>query len=45
MLLAKGKSVAETSLEVGYENPSKFSEVFKKERGMTPSEFRQVKSN
>lgn len=45
MLLAKGKSVAETSLEVGYANPSKFAAVFKKERGMTPSEFRQVKSN
>ena len=41
-LLTKGKSVADTSMAVGYANPSKFAAVFKKEYGLTPSEFRQL---
>lgn len=42
MLLARESSVADTSMEVGYANPSKFAAVFKKEYGLTPSEFRHL---
>ena len=34
-------SITEIALKMGYDNPSKFSEVFKKEYGITPSEFRK----
>ena len=42
MLLARESSVADTSMEVGYANPSKFAAVFKKEYGLAPSEFRHL---
>ena len=41
-LLSEGSSVADASMEVGYANPSKFAAAFKKEHGLTPSEFRQL---
>ena len=34
-------SIAEIAAKMGYDNPSKFSEVFKKEFGELPSEFRK----
>lgn len=34
-------SITEIAADMGYENPSKFSEAFKKELGITPSEFRK----
>ncbi|MGL6197775.1 MAG: helix-turn-helix domain-containing protein [Lachnospiraceae bacterium] len=34
-------SITEIASDMGYENPSKFSEAFKKELGITPSEFRK----
>lgn len=34
-------SITEIAAKMGYENPSKFSEVFKKEFGELPSEFRK----
>lgn len=34
--------IAQISLQVGYENPSKFSAAFKKSIGMTPSEYRKA---
>ena len=34
-------SITEIAMKMGYDNPSKFSEVFKKEYEMTPSEFRK----
>ena len=34
-------SITEVSMKMGYDNPSKFSEVFKKEVGELPSEFRK----
>ena len=35
------KSVTEISMKMGYDNPSKFSEAFKKEFGELPSEYRK----
>lgn len=40
-MLAKGASVAEASAGVGYANQSKFAAVFKRERGLSPSDFRR----
>lgn len=40
-LLSQGASVADTSVAVGYANPSKFAAAFKRERGLTPSDFRR----
>ena len=34
-------SITEIAAKMGYDNPSKFSEVFKKEFGELPSEFRK----
>lgn len=34
-------SITEIAAKMGYDNPSKFSEVFKKEYGELPSEFRK----
>lgn len=33
-------SITEIALKMGYENPSKFSEAFKKEMGVLPSDYR-----
>lgn len=42
LLLATDKSVKEISLEVGYENDSFFTRLFKKNTGTTPSKWRQI---
>lgn len=34
-------SITEIAAKMGYDNPSKFSEAFKKEFGELPSEFRK----
>lgn len=41
LLLTTDKSVKEISLEVGYENDSFFTRLFKKNTGTTPSNWRQ----
>lgn len=38
------KSITEIAMKMGYDNPSKFSEVYKKETGTLPSEFRKLLS-
>ena len=40
-LLASNQDIANISMEVGYENPSKFSAAFKREIGMLPIEYRK----
>jgi AraC family transcriptional regulator len=35
------KSVIEVALEVGYNNPSRFAQLFHRETGLTPSEYRR----
>lgn len=37
-------SITDIAMQVGYENPSKFSEVYRKETGLLPSEFRKTLS-
>ncbi len=37
-------SITEIAMKMGYDNPSKFSEVFKREFGELPSEFRKTLS-
>jgi AraC family transcriptional activator of pobA len=44
-LLGAYQSVAETAYGLGFENPSYFSRLFKKEVGMTPNEFKRVNLN
>ena len=39
--LMQGKRVSIAACEAGYSNPSKFAAAFKRETGMTPSEFRK----
>lgn len=38
------KNITQIALEMGYDNPSKFSEVFKKKTGYTPSDYRKKMS-
>ncbi|MDO5717345.1 MAG: AraC family transcriptional regulator [Tissierellia bacterium] len=40
-LLEKNLPVIEVAEQMGFENPSKFSAMFKKVRGMTPTEYRK----
>lgn len=40
LLLRTENSVAEIAVDIGYENPNKFATAFKKEYGMSPTEFR-----
>lgn len=40
-LLAKGRSVIETSVEVGYESAGAFARAFRQTLGMTPTEYAQ----
>lgn len=40
-MLVKGASVAEASAVAGYANQSKFAAAFKRERGVSPSDFRR----
>ena len=35
------KSVVEVALEVGYNNPSRFAQLFRRETGLTPSDYRR----
>ncbi|TKT88060.1 helix-turn-helix domain-containing protein [Dyadobacter frigoris] len=39
ILLAQGETAAQVSYEVGFESPSYFSQCFKEQYGVTPSEF------
>lgn len=39
MLLASGKTIAETAYDIGFEYPQHLTRIFKKEIGMTPSRF------
>jgi len=41
LLRTTDKSVLDTALEVGYSSHEGFTKAFKKEYGMTPSEYRQ----
>ena len=41
LLKDSSDSITEIAAKIGYDNPSKFSEVFKKEFGKLPSEFRK----
>jgi len=41
ILLAKGYSVVETSLMVGFDSPTSFTAMFKKMAGQTPSTFQR----
>jgi len=43
LLRGTSKTAAEIGAEVGYETPSKFSEAFRKQYQVTPSEFRKTK--
>jgi len=35
------RSVVEVALEVGYANPSHFARFFRRETGLSPSDYRQ----
>jgi len=41
VLLAKGHSVLETSIMVGFDSPTSFAGMFKKIAGQTPSAFQR----
>ena len=41
ILLAKGHSVLETSIMVGFDSPTSFSGMFKKIAGQSPSTFQR----
>jgi AraC-like DNA-binding protein len=41
LLMSTNKTVAETAYELGFENPPYFSRLFKKEVGLTPTEYRE----
>lgn len=41
LLKNSSESITEIAAKMGYDNPSKFSEVFKKEFGVLPSDFRK----
>jgi AraC-like DNA-binding protein len=48
ILLAKGHSVLETSIMVGFDSPTSFAGMFKKMAGQTPSAFKreqEIKGN
>ncbi len=40
LLIETDDTVGQIALRVGYNNPSKFAEAFKKTKGMTPTEFK-----
>lgn len=41
ILMSTDKTVAETAYQLGFENPPYFSRLFKKEIGLTPTEYRE----
>lgn len=41
LLMSTDKTVAETAYELGFKNPPYFSRLFKKEVGVTPTEYRE----
>lgn len=41
LLLSSDKTIAETAYQLGFENPPYFSRLFKKEIGITPTEYRE----
>ena len=41
ILMSTDKTVSETAYELGFENPPYFSRLFKKEVGVTPTEYRE----
>ncbi|QEM07178.1 helix-turn-helix transcriptional regulator [Mucilaginibacter rubeus] len=41
ILMSTDKTVAETAYQLGFENPPYFSRLFKKEVGLTPTEYRE----
>lgn len=45
ILLAKGHSVLETSIMVGFDSPTSFAGMFKKIVGQTPSVFQEEQDN
>ncbi len=45
VLLTTGKSISDVAMEVGYDNISYFSTVFKRFTGVTPLSFRQGEEN
>ncbi|MFV0591994.1 MAG: helix-turn-helix domain-containing protein [Draconibacterium sp.] len=41
ILMSTDKTVAETAYQLGFENPPYFTRLFKKEVGLTPSDYRE----
>jgi AraC family transcriptional activator of pobA len=41
ILMSTSNTVAETAYQLGFENPPYFSKLFKKEVGLTPTEYRE----
>ena len=41
ILISTDNTVAETAFQLGFENPPYFSRLFKKEIGLTPTEYRE----
>ncbi len=39
--LKQQQSVVTVALDVGYANPSHFAQLFRRETGLTPSDYRQ----
>ena len=42
LLISTDKSILEVANEIGYENPSKFSQSFKKYLGILPRKYRNI---
>ena len=38
--IAEGRPILEVAMELGYESPSAFSAMFRRELGVSPSSFR-----
>ena len=41
ILMSTDNTVAETAYQLGFENPPYFSRLFKKQVGLTPTEYRE----
>lgn len=41
LLMSTENTIAETAYQLGFENPPYFSRLFKKEVGLTPTEYRE----